>query len=175
MNRILKYGIAAAILAVLLTGAWGIRKVNRDYPAPEMKIIPFQERLSWGNGTLAVQSAVILTPEELFGLYPELKNEKGLDLTADRILIVTLAFDGGIKSLMNAALEAGAWGNAIDQPLYGALRPFTEAGVLLLPFDLTPDRFSPEKWASMTVSDFQLILSVYPQKTVLCLEKEMKE
>jgi hypothetical protein len=98
-------------------------------------------------------------------------------LLAEVTIKNTTASDNQIP-LYTFSPESGVWSNGLDPELFMALNPNTpvklslapgEEKSVVLPYMLYDFQISTHKWLHVDGEKFQLILSLYPQKTILLL------
>ena len=179
-----KRTIFICILALVLTGLWTFRyvKLNQRYPQPNCESYSVSQPVLLDNFEILVSDSYFLDSE---AAKEALIVESEAGLNAKCIVLdfsVTNISDSPQNIEVGAfQLQSGAWHNGVSFIAYrdmnsdvneGSLNLQIEPGEtcqVKLPFSMIDFHFFPDDWDYVEDRQYELVLSFYSIKRVLCL------
>lgn len=180
---------ASLLLLAMITviGIFRIWRLNRQYPSPKEIVFHLDQECELSGHRLCLLGMELLEGEEAGALYAgsaPVYYEDGTPYPWERqrVLLATVEIEGTDSharplDLTQTVLESGAWSNGMDHELlsalngeHGSLYVNLEQGekqTVVCPFLMLDIQFLPKEWETLSVYDFALVVSCYPEKLML--------
>lgn len=158
-------------------------QVNTKYPAPSYRFIePGEVETSKSGLEYSISGTYFASPEEITALYdavdPDQTMRRFVPGEEEELLMVELTIHNPTEEEqyfgVPNSLESGAWSNGISVPMYDYLNPETdepldsgETITVKMPFRLSYIQFTPSRWKTVRDRQYDLLLSLYPEKVVM--------
>lgn len=159
-------------------------QVNTKYPAPSYRFVQLGEvEIPESGLEYSVSRAYFASPEEITALYDAIDPDQTMYTRyipgeQEELLMVELTIHNPTQEEqyfgVPDSLESGAWRNGVDVPMYDYLNPkaFEALGsgetiTVKMPFTMSYNQFTPSRWKTVREREYQLMLSLYPEKVVM--------
>lgn len=192
MTKKVVYPLVAVflIIAVVLS-AVRIYDLNQQYPDPHIITHSLGEEIQGNVTSIAILKSELLDGDEIKTLDPNYecftKDEKGNILSPqdERFLLVHMKLinytdDERSMDIRHIVAESDTWANGIAQDIFidlnsGKGKP-TEIRLapkqemeIIVPFYLCSVQFKPDDWQKIDNRQFDLVLTLYPEKNIVPL------
>ncbi|WP_071396577.1 hypothetical protein [Bacillus tuaregi] len=190
LNRKKLVGISIASLLLILSILFMARfnSLNNKFPPPTIEAYQINEPVRYGSFEITMLEHKMMDKTELqnfSAVYGKLfTNEiKDIKSIVTTINIKNTSNKKMILEVYPFILESKGFSNGVNLDLFMALNtnktmtPELNAGEeikLQLPFTLIEKQFTKQDWANVTRREFELVLSLYPEKKSIFLNKIKK-
>lgn len=182
--KLKKWLILGGILVFVVVFAVRFVQVNTRYPAPSYRSVePGEVEIPKSGLEYSVSDAYFISPEEITALYDAIDPEQALYTRyipgeQEQLLMIEMTIYNPTNEEKEFGvptnLESGAWSNGLDAPMYVYLNPEAEKPLasgesitVKMPFTMLYLQFTPSKWKTVQEREYQLMLSLYPEKVVM--------
>lgn len=159
-------------------------QVNTKYPAPSYRFIePGEVEIPESGLEYTVSGAYFASPEEITALYDAIDPDQTMYTRyipgeQEELLMVELTIHNPTEEEqyfgVPDSLESGCWSNGLSVPMYDYLNPEAdepldsrETITVKMPFRLSYVQFTPSRWKTVRDRQYDLLLSLYPEKVVM--------
>lgn len=158
-------------------------QVNTKYPAPSYRFVqPGEVEIPKSGLEYSISGAYFASPEEITALYdaidPAQTMRRFVPGEEEELLMVELTIHNPTEEEqyfgIPNSLESGCWSNGLDALMYDYLNPEAsealgsgETITVKMPFSMTYRQFTPSRWKTVRDRQYDLLLSLYPEKVVM--------
>lgn len=184
--KLKKWLILGGVLVFAVVLVVRFVQVNIRYPAPSYRSVePGEVEIPKSGLEYSISDAYFLPPEEITALYDAIDPNQAtytryIPGEQEELLMIEMTIhnptDEEKEFGVPTNLESKAWCNGLDVPMYVYLNPETneslasgESITVKMPFTMLYLQFKPSQWESVRDREYQLLLSLYPEKAVMKL------
>lgn len=182
--KLKKWLLLGGILAFVVVFAVRFVQVNTRYPAPSYRSVePGEVETSKSGLEYSISDAYFLPPEEITALYDAIDPDQALYTRhipgeQEEVIMVEMTIHNPTNEIKEFGvptnLESEAWSNGLNSPMYAYLNPEAEEPLksgesitVKMPFMVSYLHFKPSQWKTVRDREYQLMLSLYPEKVVM--------
>ncbi len=181
--------ILLCIAAFVVMAAVQIVRINKKYPAPEEIRAGLNEEIAYNeNIMLMVSEMEFLDESRVREIYRnEFEHNGDCKAVLLKLVIENKGDTEDVIDMSSFILQSGAWKNAMLLNVFGILNeeivgsdkstmnPTIAPGEsisYILPFHMIPDFFTEKQWEEVEKQEYQLVVSLYPEKKVFHMRKD---
>ena len=179
-----KWLVLGGVLVFAIVFVVRFVQVNTKYPAPSYRFVqPGEVETPKSGLEYSVSGAYFASPEEITALYDAIDPDQAIYTRyipgeQEELLMVELTIHNPTEEEQYFGvpnnLESGAWKNGVDVPMYNYLNPEAfeplesgESITVKMPFTMSYVQFIPSRWKTVRDRQYNLLLSLYPEKVVM--------